>query len=752
MKQIHLLFFLLILQIGTAQTLVTGRVVDAIEPDYFPPANVYVAPNGAGTFTNEFGKFQLEVGAGSALEISSLGYETRRIPYDELTAPLLIELQPSAQLMDEVVVSANLKPVRKLDSPVPVDVYAPSFFRKNPAPSVFESLQNVNGVRPQLNCNVCNTGDIHINGLEGPYTMVLIDGMPMVSGLSTVYGLTGIPQALIERMEVVRGPASTLYGSEAVGGLINLITKAPERAPRFAADVFGSDWGELNADLGARYALGKPVRGLLGVNHFRYQNPIDRNGDGFTDLTLQNRTSIFNKFSFRRADGKPFTLAGRFVHEDRWGGQMNWTPADRGGDQVYGESIRTNRWETFGTYALPGRADVSVQFSANGHYQDSYYGDVAYRADQTVAFAQLLWRKPLGAHELLTGASYRFTRYDDDTPATGSETLNAPRRIHLPGIFVQDEWSVNARQKLLAGLRYDLDSRHGGILAPRLNWKWNSTNRRHVLRAGVGNGYRVANVFTEDHAALTGARRVVFANELRPETSWNATVNYGRKLLLDDGAVWNFDATAFHTHFTNRILPDYETSANLIIYDNLDGHALSRGVSLNADYDAPATGWHLTAGVTLMDVTVTENDETRRQLLTETVQGVWTISRTFERLGLTVDYTGNVYGPMRLPRLGPLDDRPEFSPWWSLQNVQLTQRLGDRWELYGGVKNLLDFRPPANSIARAFDPFDRGVTFDAAGNALPTPNNPRALTFDPSYVYAPNQGVRGFLGVRVTVE
>ena len=105
-----------------------------------------------------------------------------------------------------------MKEVSRLESPVPVEVYSPVFFKANPTPSIFESLQNVNGVRPQLNCNVCNTGDIHINGLEGPYTMILIDGMPIVSGLSTVYGLTGIPQALIERMEIVKGPASTLYG------------------------------------------------------------------------------------------------------------------------------------------------------------------------------------------------------------------------------------------------------------------------------------------------------------------------------------------------------------------------------------------------------------------------------------------------------------------------------------------------------------------------------------------------------------
>src|SRR5690606_28508903 len=115
--------------------------------------------------------------------------------------------------LNEVVISGTLKEVIKLDSPVPVEVYTSSFFNANPTPSIFEALQNINGVRPHLNCNICNTGDIHINGLEGPYTMILIDGMPIVSGLSTVYGLSGIPQSLIDRVEIVKGPASMLYGS-----------------------------------------------------------------------------------------------------------------------------------------------------------------------------------------------------------------------------------------------------------------------------------------------------------------------------------------------------------------------------------------------------------------------------------------------------------------------------------------------------------------------------------------------------------
>lgn len=154
--------------------------------------------------------------------------------------------------LGEVVVSGTMRATYRSASPVAVEVYTPAFFRKNPGPGIFEALQLVNGVRPQLNCNVCNTGDIHMNGLEGPYTLILIDGMPIISSLASVYGLQGIPTALIERVEIVKGPASSLYGSEAMGGLINVITRQPAKAPKLSIEYSGTSWREHQVDLGWR--------------------------------------------------------------------------------------------------------------------------------------------------------------------------------------------------------------------------------------------------------------------------------------------------------------------------------------------------------------------------------------------------------------------------------------------------------------------------------------------------------------------
>lgn len=729
------------------QTGIVSGVVSGTE-DALPFANVFLDKTELATYSGENGKFEIKnVPFGEyTLVVQLLGYTTYRqkITVNSEKQSFNVQLSQTAKQIKEVVVSGTLKPMSKSDSPVPVEVYSKEFFQKNPAPSLFEAMSNVNGVRPQLNCNVCNTGDIHINGLEGPYTMILIDGMPIVSGLSTVYGLMGIPQSLIERVEIVKGPASTLYGSEAVGGIINVITKSPSRAPKFSADVYGSTWGEVNTDLGVKFSPTKKSTSLMGVNYYNYNQTIDNNNDGITDLTLQDRISVFNKLSFKRKDNRVFTIAGRYMYEDRWGGELNWTPEFRGGDSIYGESIYTSRWEAFGVYQLPIKEKVHFSFSGNGHRQNSVYGDTWFIGEQNVLFGQFTWFKTVKSHDLTMGTAYRYTYYEDNTIAT----LEEPDQIHLPGVFVQDQIKLSETSTLLVGGRYDYNSSHGNVFSPRVNYKWMSKNKKNTLRITGGNGFRVVNLFTEDHAAFTGTRDVVIKEELNPETSWNANVNYVKKFLFKNDAFLSFDFTGFYTYFTNQILPDYDTDPNAIIYDNLDGFSESKGTSLNVDFSLPV-GFNILAGATLMDVSFTDDGVKERQVLTEQFTGTWGVTYNWKKYGVKFDYTGNIYGPMLLPKLGEDDPRPDMSPYWSIQNFQITKSFKKGWEIYASVKNILNYTPPANSIWGAHDPFDKLNNSETPGI---DPADPNDLGFDPAYMFAPNQGIRGNFGIRYVLK
>lgn len=728
---------------------ISGRVRSENGPLAF--ANIVVKNSNNGVIANEQGKYNiLNLKAGAyTLEASYIGYKSSTLNVQIISKSIEIDfdLEPSP-VLDEVVVTSTLRPVKRSESPIPVEVLTAAFLKNNPTANIFEALQTVNGVRPQLNCSVCNTGDIRINGLEGPYSLVLIDGMPIVSGLSTVYGFSGIPSALIDQVEIIKGPASSLYGSEAVGGLINIITKHPENTPLLFFDSFLTDWNEYNLDVGLKALLGDKISVLFGVNYFNYNNPIDNNNDNFTDLALQDRISVFQKWSFSRPKNRLFSLAGRYFYEDRWGGEMQWQSKNRGGTEVYGESIYTSRFELIGNYQLPLQEKLFFQFSYSDHDQNSVYGDRYYLAKQRIGFGQLLWDFSGPKSDWLIGLSARYNYYNDNTTVT-----NTADEIVVPSLFVQNEMSLTKKHKLLLGGRYDYDIRHGSIFTPRLAFRYKPTED-DIFRVNAGTGFRIVNLFTEEHAVLSGSRDLVIQNKLKPEQSFNINANYLKKIYTKKGQILSLDCSTWYTYFTNAIRPDYDTNPNWVIYDNLEGSATSFGLSLSLDAVISPHFKGLIGG-TIQDVSQKENGIRSQQILTEKFSGTWALTYTNLKNNFTIDYTGNIYGPMRLAVLGPLDPRQKNAPIWSIQNIQFTFKKFKNIEFYTGVKNILNWTPNKGNpfiIARADDPFDDNVSFDNNGNAIVTANNPYGLTFDPTYIYAPNQGRRLFFGLRYNLN
>jgi outer membrane receptor for ferrienterochelin and colicins len=755
---IKISFFCILLaffnSIAAQVPLVKGFVLSNQDAHGVPGATISIREQNKIVTSDRNGHFEIAgINLGTyEIIVTAIGFEKYKDSFSikDSSDSLVIQLTHSTNTLNEVVVSGTMRPVSKMASPIPVEVYSSAFFKKNPAPNIFESLQMVNGIQPQLNCNVCNTGDIHINGMEGPYTMILIDGMPIVSSLSTVYGLAGIPNSMVKRIEVVKGPASTLYGSEAVGGLVNIITKDAFSSEKLKIDFSVTSIGEYNADIHTKINTKKAV-GLLGINYFNFQNKKDVNSDNFTDLTLQNRLSVFNKWNFKRAGLLNASIALRYINESRWGGELQWASQFKGTDSVYGESINTNRVEAIGNIELAKQLNLDISY--NYHLQDSYYGTVKYYANQQVAFAQLRWDKSIGNHNLLMGLPLRYTYYDDNTPATQKPGKNNPTHAYLPGIFLQDEWEINNHFTTLMGLRYDYHNEHGSIFTPRLSFKY-SPDANNTLRLSFGNGYRVVNLFTEDHAALTGARTVVISEALKPEQSWNTNINYTKFIKHKAGFI-GIDASAFYTYFTNKIIGDFLADPNKIIYANLNGYAISRGITLNTDFNF-TNGIKIIAGATWMDVYQMDknmygNKIKTPQLFAPKISGTFAVSYTFPKNNISIDFTGKINGPMYLPVV-PNDFRPDKSPLYGILNFQTTKSCKAGIEIYFGIKNLLNFLPK-NPLLHPDDPFNKagGKYFDSNGNPRPD-TNPNGYVFDPSYNYASIQGAKGFIGVRWSIK
>ncbi len=647
---------------------------------------------------------------------------------------------------EDVVITGTLKPVSVAQSPVKIDVITSRYLQQQlPVTNLMEGISLLPGLQEVNACGVCYTNAISINGLPGSYTAVLIDGMPLYGSLASVYGLNGLPITIIERIEVIKGPNSTLYGSEAMAGVVNVITKNPATQSRVAVDLLGTSHAEafLNANLSLPLGGGYLLTGLSGTYMNRYE---DDNQDGFGDLPAMDRWSLFVKWQRPLPQNRKLVIAARLFSEDRRNGVETFV-RDRGYRQlrgshlVYGESILTRRAEIFGTWELSHA--FRWDFSGSWHQQDSYYGADAYEARQGTLFSNLLWSRVLGSHDLLMGLTIRAQTYDDNTVATQTAGVNAPSRQWIPGWFVQDEWTLGQHFSMMPGLRIDHYATHGLIPSPRMSVKW-QPSLVHTFRANAGTGFRIVNLFTEDHAFVTGQREVLIEEELKPERSLTATLSW-HYLPGRQGQWGSLDLDAHFTHFTNKINPDYD-SPGLIRYANSDGFTQSVGLSGQWSFSSGRLALQL--GGTWMEVTETTPDASgkkSRQALpfapkwttVSTIQ--WTLPKEW-----LVAYTGQLTGPMALPEVFDLDEmgdlqaspRPTKSKLFGQHHLRCSKQWGSL-EASFGVTNLLDFRQPVTPLSGWNDP-------NAQQGFSPW--------FDTAYSYAPIHGREWFFGLRKSIQ
>lgn len=755
-KQLFLLSILLSTVCVYAQSgQLKGKVFNEEGP--LPFATIQIKNTKIGTTCDINGVFQFdELSIGKHLLIVSfVGYVAQKKEV-EITAEKILEVEivlASISALDEIVVSGTMKPTYISQSPVKIDVVTSEkldTYLPSAASSVIQSAQLVNGVQEVVECGVCYTNNISINGLPGSYTAILMDGTPIYGSLASVYGLNGIPNMIIDRFEVIKGPSSTLYGSEAVAGVINIITKNPENQPPLSIDLMASTHEEFFGNIAFAPRLNKS-NAYVGINFGHANHYSDNNLDGFGDAVNSDHISIFSKINFFRRSDKIFTLAGKFYYEDRRNGVEAYLLDRayrelRGSDQIYGESIYTNRLELFGTYALDTKADLKIDYSFSNHLQDSYYGDQYYEASQRIAFTNFIWSFGKGKHDFLVGSSLRYDAYDDNTIATeetiDGEVENQPNNQFVPGLFVQDEIRFTEKFTTLAGLRVDHHQDHGLIFAPRLNLKLN-TSDWSSLRFNFGTGFKVVNLFTEDHAFVTGQREVVIAEDLDPESSYNFALNYNQ-IYTGLGGSGSLDFEAFYTYFSNKIIANYDRPG-MIIYDNTNGYAESLGLGMNWNhkFNFPMD---LNLGVNLLNSTQTKIEQngsknTQDILYAPKWSSVFTANYQFHRSRINIAYSAQLTGIMALPEVYDLDDmgnpvdepRPTKSDPFSIHQIQVSKPIETNYTLYCGINNLFNYIQKESPLVGYNDP-------NYAPGFSPY--------FDTAYAYAPNHGIEFYLGFK----
>jgi outer membrane receptor for ferrienterochelin and colicins len=730
-----------------AQHVISGQVMAEDLP--VPFANVVLKGTAIGASADEQGRFKLtgiEDGA-HVLLFSAISFRREEVKVTVAgkdTQLGSVNLLPDVLGLEEVVVSGTMKESFITASPVKVEVITTELLERTTSPTnLMQALKLINGVQEVVSCGVCYTNSISINGFPGQYTALLVDGSPVYGNLASVYGLNGIPRQMIDRIEVIKGPNSTLYGSEAMAGVINIITKNPQDQPLIAADVRVTSHLETFGNIAWSPKMGK-WNGTVGANVGFINLFEDDNGDGFGDIVNMERVSAFTKWTMKRKEGRQLQLMGKYYYEDRRNGveaflQDRAYRTLRGSDSIYGESIYTHRGEIFGTYQLPMRERIRLDFSASFHNQDSYYGADNYAAVQWIGFGNLVWNRAIRSHDLIAGLTARYQYYDDNTVATAKE----PERQFIPGVFIQDEWTLKPNVwQLLGGARLDYYDAHGPVFSPRINLKYRP-GQWTTFRLNLGTGFKVVNLFTEDHAFISGQREVVLKDELQPERSYNAALNFNHVYTLG-GSQGSVDVDGFYTYFTNRIIPDYGTPGQ-IIYANTDGHVQSWGISasVNHSFKFPVM---VRLGFNYLNAKQTERNaigqwETTSLPFASEWSGNGVLSYRWRKAHLEFAYTFNIIGPMQLPLVYDLDvmgqplpnARPTTSKPFYLDNFQITYMWNKASiRVFAGMENIMDYKQPISPLTGYNDP---------NANAGFSP------FFDTSYSYSPIHGREMYVGV-----
>lgn len=701
---------------------IMGHVLHKRTQEHLPYITVTVKGTTLGTVTDGTGHYTLRnlPEGDHTLVASALGYTTVEVPFQSKrgqTVEVNFSLDDQAVDMDQVVVSATRNETDKKHSAAIVNVLSPKLFETTASHSLAETLNFQSGIRMEYNCSNCGVPQLRINGLEGQYSQILLDSRPIFSSLAGVYGLEQLPTSMVERVEVIRGGGSALFGSNAIGGIVNIITKEPLRntvALSNTTGIISHNTFDINTALNGSFVSDDNRAGIYVFGMVRDRDPYDRNADGFSDVPKLSSETVGFRGYYKTSAYSKITAEYHHMREFRRGGnKMDRPPheaeiAEELRHKINGGSLRfdlysPNHKHRVGVYTAAQLIDRNSYFGTD-HNPDAY----GHTLDKTfVAGAQYAYSMDkvlFSPAELTVGTEFNHNDLHDEMLGYGREIFQTS---NVAGGFIQNEWK-SEKVNFLIGARLDKHNLvKNAIFSPRVNLRYTPVEALG-LRVSYSSGYRAPQAYDEDlHVAAVGGDVVLIEldPDLKHETS--NSVSASADLYHNFGGVQaNLLIEGFYTSLSDvftLVENGYDAQGNLIMQRTNAKGATVKGLNFEGIVGFPNVV-DIQLGFTLQQSRYKEplkwsdNPDLNPQRTMFRSPGQYgyittnfTVTRNFK-----ASLFGNYTGKMLVQHLaGYIDqDTEAWTPRFFDMGFKLayTFHLSDliRLEVNGGIKNLLD--------------------------------------------------------------
>ncbi len=674
-------------------------------------ALVRVKNTSIGGFTDETGSFQFVLSGQNLpleLEASFIGYQTYVLTTTTLTDNIIVLTSDAA--LDEVVVEGR-RAATDIDplSAKFTEVLAQPELQKAACCNLSESFENNATVDINYSDAISGSKQISMLGLDGIYTQINWENMPLIRGVGEYYGMSFVPGTWIDQIQVNKGAGSVINGYESMAGQINVEFKKPDTMEKFYLNAYQNIQGrsELNSDVSLK--LNPEWSTALFFHGNLVRGDIDGNDDGFIDRNTGQQVNVFNRWKFVGKNNLRSQFGIKYLNDERIGGQLDYDPHRE--SNLYGVKVNSQRTEIFAKNGLifPEKPWKSIGLIMNGSYhnQEGLYGVRKLNVDQKSIYTNLIYQTIISdtRHKIKTGVNFQW---DDIDELAEERTFN--RVISAPGVFVEYEYDDLKAIKLIAGLRSDYISNNVGLqFSPRIHFKW-SVNDNNSVRLSAGRGFRVPNIFTDDPGMLASSREVIAGELPAIESSWNYGGGYTNYFKLN-GHDGTLSTTFYRTEFQHQLIRDNFSSAHKLFLSDLDGTSYANSLQLNLDYEV-FDRFDVRLAYKYDDVKQSINKQLIQKQLTPKHRGLLNMAYALPYNRWQFDFTTQYVGKQRLPatlyHTNALENKVESEAYFRFNGQVMTQLK--KWSLYAGGENLANFRQE-DAIIDAQEPF--GNNFDA---------------------------------------